>query len=151
VKYEKLAAADKSRYESEMKTYVPPKESVASSAASKAKKTKAKKDPNAPKKALSSFMLFSNEVRSRIKKENPSMSFGDLGKKIGELFRGLSPGEKQKYEEMAKKEKDRYNKALSDFLNQQKAKDDGVDDDDDDEEEDDGVGEDNDDDDDDDE
>ena len=136
VKYEKMAATDKARYESEMKDYVPPKGSKEEAKSSKAKKPKAKKDPNAPKKPLTSFMLFSNEVRSRIQKENPSMTFGELGKKIGELFRGLSSADKQKYEDLSKKEKERYKKQMQEFENKQKAKDDGVDDEDDDDDDD---------------
>jgi HMG (high mobility group) box len=152
VKYEKMAATDKARYESEMKDYVPPKGSKQDVKNNKIKKPKAKKDPNAPKKPLTSFMLFSNEVRSRIQKENPSMTFGELGKKIGELFRGLSSSEKQKYEDMSKKEKERYKKQMQDFENKQKAKDDGVDDEDEeDDDDDDDANEDEDDDDDDDE
>jgi hypothetical protein len=42
------------------------------------KKTKAKKDPNAPKKGLSAFMIYSKENRARIKEENPEASFGTL-------------------------------------------------------------------------
>jgi HMG (high mobility group) box len=125
-----MAASDKARYESEMKDYVPPKGSKEDAKSNKTKKPKAKKDPNAPKKPLTSFMLFSNEVRSRIQKENPSMSFGELGKKVGELFRGLSGSEKQKYEDMSKNEKERYKKQMQEFEIKQKAKDDGVDDDD---------------------
>ncbi|KAJ3008305.1 hypothetical protein HKX48_008657, partial [Thoreauomyces humboldtii] len=34
-----------------------------------------KKDPNAPKKALSGFMIFSQENRARIKEENPDATF----------------------------------------------------------------------------
>ena len=152
VKYEKMAATDKARYESEMKDYVPPKGSKEDAKNSKAKKPKAKKDPNAPKKPLTSFMLFSKEVRTRIQKENPSMTFGELGKKIGELFRGLSSSEKQKYEDMFKEEKERYKKQMQEFENKQNAKDDGVDDDeDDDDEEEDDANEDDDDDEDDDE
>lgn len=147
-----MAATDKARYESEMKDYVPPKGSKEDAKNSKAKKPKAKKDPNAPKKPLTSFMLFSKEVRTRIQKENPSMTFGELGKKIGELFRGLSSSEKQKYEDMFKEEKERYKKQMQEFENKQNAKDDGVDDDeDDDDEEEDDANEDDDDDEDDDE
>jgi HMG (high mobility group) box len=137
VKYEKMAATDKARYESEMKDYVPPKGSKDDTKNNKTKKPKAKKDPNAPKKPLTSFMLFSNEVRSRIQKQNPSMTFGELGKKIGELFRGLSSAEKLKYEDMSKKEKERYKKQMQEFENKQKANDDGVDEDDDDDDDDD--------------
>jgi HMG (high mobility group) box len=127
-----MAAADKTRYQNEMKDYVPPKGETK-------KATKPKKDPNAPKKPLTSFMLFSNEVRSQIKKENPDMTFGELGKKIGELFRALSNEKKQKYEDMAKREKERYKKALMEYEsgNKKAARDDdGVDDEDDDEDED---------------
>jgi hypothetical protein len=122
-----MAAADKARYQNEMKDYVPPK-------GDKSAKVTKKKDPNAPKKPLTSFMLFSNEIRSQIKNENPSMSFGELGKKIGELFRALSSDKKQKYEDMSKREKERYKKALLEF---EKGKND--DDDEDEEEDDDDV------------
>jgi hypothetical protein len=145
-----MAATDKARYESEMKDYVPPKGSKDDAKNNKGKKAKAKKDPNAPKKPLTSFMLFSNENRSRIQKENPSMTFGELGKKIGELFRGLSSSEKQKYEDMSKKAKEQYKKQMQEYENKQKAKDDGVDDDDDDDDDDDANEQDDDDDDDDD-
>ena len=39
-------------------------------------KTKAKKDPNAPKKPLSAFMFFSQENRQKVKDENPDATFG---------------------------------------------------------------------------
>lgn len=41
-------------------------------------KKKAKKDPKAPKKALSSYMIYMAENRARVKSENPDASFGDL-------------------------------------------------------------------------
>jgi len=44
----------------------------------KKKKKKKKKDPNAPKRGLSSFLLYSNANRSRIKEENPEAKFGDI-------------------------------------------------------------------------
>ncbi len=44
----------------------------------KAKKPRRKKDPNAPKKALSAFMYFSNANRERIKAENPGIAFGQV-------------------------------------------------------------------------
>ena len=37
---------------------------------------KAKKDPNAPKRALSAYMFFSQDWRERIKAENPDAGFG---------------------------------------------------------------------------
>ena len=39
---------------------------------------KKKKDPNAPKNALSAFMYFSKAKRPEIKEDNPEASFGEL-------------------------------------------------------------------------
>jgi len=36
-----------------------------------------KKDPNAPKKALSPYMFFTQEHREIIKEENPGIGFGE--------------------------------------------------------------------------
>lgn len=41
-----------------------------------AKSGKKKKDPNAPKRPLSAFMLFSQDKRASIKEENPDVTFG---------------------------------------------------------------------------
>lgn len=46
------------------------------------KQKKAKKDPNAPKRALSSYMIYMAENRARVKSENPDVSFGDLVRSI---------------------------------------------------------------------
>ena len=46
-------------------------------------KKRAKKDKNAPKKGMSAFMMFSNDVRDSVRSENPDASFGDMGKIIG--------------------------------------------------------------------
>lgn len=74
---------------------------------------KQKKDPNAPKKPLSAFMIFSNEQRGRIKKENPEDDFGTIGKKIGQEWKALSEDEKSIYVEKAQKEKERYQSETS--------------------------------------
>lgn len=60
-----------------MEDYEPPAGTEAAKASAKGKK-KAKKDPNAPKRGQSSFMFFSNAVRSKVKEENPDFSFGDI-------------------------------------------------------------------------
>lgn len=41
-----------------------------------AKKTRKKKDPNAPKNAMSAFMYFSNANRDKVKQENPGACMG---------------------------------------------------------------------------
>lgn len=46
-------------------------------------------------------MFFKNQV----KKENPDIAFGEVGKILGARWKELSVSEKSKYEEMAKKDK----------------------------------------------
>ena len=117
-KYEKMAAADKERYAKEMKGYTPPAGSDDKKKAGA--KKKAKKDPDAPKKAMSAFMYFSNKMRPKIKAENPDISFGDLGKRIGELYRALTPEEKEPYEEMATDDKKRFERANAAYASKSK-------------------------------
>lgn len=52
-------------------------------------KKRAKKDPNAPKKALSAYMIWLNETREEIKKDNPGISITELSKKAGLLWKNL--------------------------------------------------------------
>ena len=70
-----MAKKDKMRYEEEMKNYTPPK--GLGSPLSK-KNSKGKKDPNAPKRPMTAFMLFSNATRAKMKEENPGISFGEV-------------------------------------------------------------------------
>ena len=39
------------------------------------KKARRKKDPNAPKRAVSAFMFFSNDIRDQVRKEKPGNVF----------------------------------------------------------------------------
>ena len=45
---------------------------------------KKKKDPNAPKRGLSAYLFFANEQRDNVREENPGISFGQVGKVLGE-------------------------------------------------------------------
>ena len=74
-KYEDMAKKDKMRYQEEMKNYTPPK--GLGSTLSK-KNSKGKKDPNAPKRPMTAFMLFSNATRAKMKEDNPGISFGEV-------------------------------------------------------------------------
>jgi ABC-type transporter MlaC component len=132
-KYEAMAKDDKQRYAKAMEDYSPPDDGKKGGAKGKKKK----KDPNAPKRGMTAFMYFSNEMRPKVKAENPDLSFGDMGKKLGEMFRGLTPEEKRKYEKKAEDDKDRYKKEQADYAAKQKEDADGVHDNDDDDDDDD--------------
>merc|ERR1712212_151378 len=104
VKFEDMAKNDKVRYDREMKTYIPPKGS---------KKTKKKKDPNAPKRPPSAFFVFCSDHRPRIKEEHPGISIGDIAKKLGELWSTQTSKDKAPYEAKAGKLKEKYEKDVA--------------------------------------
>ena len=75
----------------------------------KKQKKMPKGDPDAPKKPLSSFMLFGNEMRNKIKEENPNLSFGEVGKVLGQKWKALGSEEKARFDGLAAKAKEDYN------------------------------------------
>jgi len=91
VKFEKLNAKDKIRYQNEMKSYKPPKGMAASG------KRKKEKDPNAPKRPSTPYFAFMNDNRPKIKKENPDCAVSDVGKIAGKMWAELDPETKQEY------------------------------------------------------
>ena len=70
--------------------------------ASQGKKGKVKKikDPNAPKKPMSSYFFFMNEMRNSVKSEQPGLSIGELSKTMGKMWAELDPAGREKYEAM---------------------------------------------------
>ena len=42
-------------------------------------------------------MKFSQEHRAKVKEETPGITFGQIGKKLGEMWRALSDKEKEGY------------------------------------------------------
>ncbi|KAL9135699.1 MAG: hypothetical protein Q9175_003100 [Cornicularia normoerica] len=69
---------------------------------------KKKKDPNAPKRGLSAYMFFANEQRDNVREENPGISFGQVGKVLGERWKALNAKQREPYEAKAKTDKQRY-------------------------------------------
>mmetsp|Transcript_3592 Transcript_3592/g.5581 ORF Transcript_3592/g.5581 Transcript_3592/m.5581 type:complete len:231 (-) Transcript_3592:108-800(-) len=116
-RWEKKAMKDKIRYQNEMKSYTPPDESSDSESddAPKKKAKKAKKDPNKPKRNQSAFFLYSNDVRSRVRQENPEAAFGDIAKLISKEFKALASKERKVWDKKAAKDKERYQREMADY------------------------------------
>merc|ERR1712129_245826 len=72
----------------------------------KEKKGKKGKDPNAPKRPMSAYFLFMNEVRDATKAETPGLKIGDIAKLLGERWGKMEDEEKSKYQELAKEAKE---------------------------------------------
>lgn len=53
------------------------------------------KDPNAPKRPMSAYMLWLNASREKIKSDHPGISITDLSKKAGELWKAMSKEKKE--------------------------------------------------------
>jgi structure-specific recognition protein 1 len=86
------ADEDKRRHALQMEDYVPPEgaSDEESGNKSKLKKKRKTKDPNAPKMPQTSFFLFMNQERSKVKAENPTATSGELGKLLGIAWKALS-------------------------------------------------------------
>jgi len=134
VDLEKKVNKQKERYATEMKDYKPPPGFDDDGDEKGGKKKKKKRDPNAPKRATSAFMLYSSAMRPIIKKDKPDTKFGEMGKLIGEKWREISSEEKEKYEAQVKNDKERYTREMAAYKAKKKAEvddndSDGMDDD----------------------
>lgn len=78
-------------------------------------KKKQKKDPNAPKRNMSAYFLYSVHIRPTIKEENPDASFGDVARLISARFKSLSAKEKKIWEDKAAEDKERYQRQMEDY------------------------------------
>lgn len=79
------------------------------------KRGKRKKDKNAPKKPMSGYMMWFNDQRENIKNDNPGISFTEIAKKGGELWKTVSSKEKAEIEEKVARAKEEYAKAMEDY------------------------------------
>jgi hypothetical protein len=70
------------------------------------RKRKTKKD--GPKRGKSAYIFYSQEIRQELTKEQPELSITDASKEIGKRWGRLTDEQKAPYAEMAKKDKERY-------------------------------------------
>lgn len=54
-------------------------------------------EPKKKPKQLSPYMKFCKETRATVVKENPKLTFGEVGRKMGEIWRDMSEDDKKKY------------------------------------------------------
>ena len=74
----------------------------------KDKKTKAKKDKDAPKRAISAFFFYNKERRETLKKEQPSLDNKQIIATMSKEWNALSEEKKKPYVEKAEADKKRY-------------------------------------------
>jgi len=97
-----------------------PKSSRSKKATKKSKdaaepKKRKKKDPSAPKRAMTAYLFFSIEQRPIVKKDNPDIAFGDIAKEISAKWKDLDAHDKKKYDKLAEADKKRYEKEKDNY------------------------------------
>lgn len=107
--YDELAAADKKRYAEEKEDYVPDPSFEAT------KSSRKKKDPNAPKRALSAYFFFCNEIREGVRAENPNKKITEIATLLAEKWRALPEKKRVKYQKMHEEAKLKYQSAMDDY------------------------------------
>lgn len=83
----------------------------------KAKRVKKAKKEGQPKRAMSSFILFSQAKRAEVKTNNPDMSNTDVVRELGRLWNLASDDEKAPFVELAAEDKERYLQEKEEFDN----------------------------------
>lgn len=78
-------------------------------------KHKVKKDPNAPKQPMTSYLLFCQDVRASVKEKNPEMTQRSVAIEMGRLWKDLDQKEKEKYDIAAQKRRDEYNNEMNEY------------------------------------
>jgi upstream-binding transcription factor len=76
---------------------------------------KRKKDPNAPKKWKTGYILFCIEQREKLKKENSTRSATEITSLLGSLWKNLSEKDKSKYDALSQKDKIRYENDMESY------------------------------------
>ena len=81
----------------------------------KPKKNKKIKDPKAPKRALSAWIIYTNELRSKFKADNPDKSTTELTTLMSQEWRNMTDEDKKKYTDLAIVDKERYMKEMDEY------------------------------------
>ncbi|GMF46880.1 unnamed protein product [Phytophthora fragariaefolia] len=96
----------KRRYQEEKEDYVP------DPSFETAKGSRKKKDPNAPKRALSAYFFFCNDIRQEVRDENPNKKITEIATLLAEKWRALPDKKRAKYQKMHEEAKVKYQQQM---------------------------------------
>lgn len=74
------------------------------------------RDPSAPKRNMSAYLLYQNAMREQFKALNPGMTFGQLAKYTSAMYAELPPSEKEAWIARAEADKARYLHELASYV-----------------------------------
>lgn len=81
---------------------------------SKTTSQKKRKDPNAPKKPMSGYLLFGKEERSK-NSELSRLPVAEQGKIISDMWKNLSEASREEYNQKSAKEREAYQVAVGEY------------------------------------
>ncbi|XP_049622849.1 high mobility group protein B3-like [Suncus etruscus] len=96
-RFQALARADGLRFAREMRSYDPSMET------------------KAPKKPMSSFLLFCQEYRPQLRAQHPNLSPMQESRRLGAIWRGLSKKEYQHFVDLAARLREKYVKDVDEY------------------------------------
>lgn len=106
-RFYELAQKDAERYQSECMAF--------GGEDAMRKRKRSKKDPDAPKRALSAFFFFSHDKRPEVQQGHPEWKVGQVAQELGRQWKELTEEMKRKYDEMAQRDKGRYEVEMRDY------------------------------------
>ncbi|XP_032674308.1 putative high mobility group protein B1-like 1 [Odontomachus brunneus] len=74
--------------------------------------TKRYRDKDAPKRALSAFFYFCQELRGKMRELHPEMGVGEIAKELGKLWMSTDLQTKSKYMAIAEEDRARYEREI---------------------------------------
>lgn len=91
------------------------KKDLAQDKKDQAKEKKKAKDPNKPKKPLSSYLVFGMEMRKNLANDQAGLNFTDTNARISQKWKELSEKEKEPWNEMAALLKKKYEVDMEEY------------------------------------
>ena len=76
----------------------------------------ATRDPNAPKRNKSAYLLYQCAMREQFREQNPGMSFGQLAKYTSAMYSEMPAADKEHWQNQAAEDKNRYLDELSQYV-----------------------------------
>ena len=81
---------------------------------------KEKKDKNAPKGAMSAYMLFCADQRAKLKEEHPDWGLPEMGKALGAAWGLLDDAAKEPFKALAATDKERHTSEMAAYKQKKK-------------------------------
>lgn len=97
--WENVSKADRDRYKEEKEAYTGPLLLPSETDDRKKRKygKKRKKDPAAPKRPITAFLYFSQQVRPTLQKRNPGIRVAEISQELGRRWRDMTEEDRQPY------------------------------------------------------